>query len=202
MSHIEKNQCPNINKSDFETQRALVAITMDHLTNSNRLDTDLTAFTASTVGDSLEGGVLLEELTLLDDGDAPLSLGSAMPSSGSPSNVSSTSTSKANPVNNKLYESNYPTLGSQPPAKDIGKSKASGADENLAQKSWASHNFPGAPDTPAPPGWQPIPSSETGFLSTINTVNPLNGQISHFRLMDLKINPLDGQYHCPFLKCE
>lgn len=200
MSHIEKNQCPGINRADFETQRAMVAITMHNMSNSNKRDQDPISFATSTMGDSLGGGVRIDDLSLLDENETPDALGEPLPKFGSDSSESSTGTSKDHPARNKLYESNYPTLGSEPKGKNkSSKASTTGwTDDDRVSESWADHNFPDAAKTPAPAGWAPVPSSETGFLSTIN---PANGQIGHFRSMDLKRDSFTGHYHCPFLKC-
>lgn len=209
LSHIEKNQCPGINKEDFETHRAMVAIAMHNLSNSDKNDEDPLSFPTSTAGDSLGGGVRLDDLSLLDENETRDALGEALPTFGSHSSQSSASTSKDQPLRTELYESNYPTLGSEPKGKTkrseasttTKRSEASttGESEDVrVNESWVSHNFPDAPQTPAPPGWARAPSSETGFLSTIN---PANGQLGHFRIMDLKRDVVTGHYYCPFLKC-
>lgn len=200
MSHIEKNQCPGINRADFETQRAMVAITMHNMSNSNKRDEDPVSFATSTVGDSLGGGVRLDDLSLLDENEKPDALGEPLPTFGSGSSGSSTSTSKDHPVRGKLYESNYPVLGSEPKGKGMSsKASTTGEREDVSvNESWVNHNFPDAPKTPASPGWAPSSASEAGFLRTID---PANGKLGHFRIMDLNRDTLTGFYHCPFLRC-
>ncbi|MCJ1466960.1 hypothetical protein MMC07_005582 [Pseudocyphellaria aurata] len=200
LNHIEQNQCPGIDKTDFETQRAMMAIAMHNISNSENNDDDALSFPSSTAGDSQGGGVRLDGLSLLDENETRDALDEASPKLGSHSSQSSASTSKDTPFRSKLYESNYPTLGSEPKGK-TKRSEASTTSESESvrvNESWVNHNFPGAPQTPAPPGWTPIPSSENGLLSTIN---PANGQIGHFRVMDLKRDVVTGHYYCPFMKC-
>lgn len=200
MSHIEKNQCPGINTTDFETRRAMVAITFHNMSNIDKRDQDLVSFATSTAADSLGGGVRLEELSLLDGNETPDALGEPMPRFGSDSSGSSPANSKEHPFRNKLYESNFPKPGSEP--QGTGKksiASTSGWNEDTpVSESWVQHNFPNAAPTPAPPGWAAIPPSETGFLSTID---PANGHLGHFRIMDLRRDTLTGHYHCPFMKC-
>lgn len=199
MSHIEKSQCPGINKSDFETQRAMVAITMHNISNADDRDPDMMSFATSTAADSVGGGVRIEDLSLLDDTETPDALDEPLPRFGSPSSHSSNMTSKEHTARNTLYESNYPKPGSEPKGKGKGSNASTTGRKGDGSmiESWVEHNFPGAAQTPAPPGWAP-PSSENGFL---NTIDPATGQPGHFRVMDLKRDPLTGHYQCPFLKC-
>lgn len=197
MSHIEKSQCPGINKADFETQRALVAISMHNLSNADKRDQDLVSFASSTVADSVGGGVRIEGLSILDNTESPDALGEPLPVFDDDDSSTSTSHQKQ-PVRNKLYESNYPTLGSVPSVKGNRSNASTTGKNNDAKESWVDHNFPDAPATPAPSGWQAVPPSETGFS---NTINPMNGLTGHFRAMDLKRDDMTGKYMCPFLKC-
>lgn len=199
LSHIEKNQCPGINRAQFETHRAMVAIRMDNMSNANNRDENPVSFATSTVGDSLGGGVRLDDLSLLDENETPDDLGEPLPTFESGSSGSSTSASKDHPVRGKLYESNYPVLGSEPKGKRTNsKASTTGGREGISvNESWVNHNFPDAPKTPAPPGWVPS-ASESSFLRTIN---PSNGQLGQFSLLDLKRDSFSGFYHCPFLKC-
>ena len=199
LSHIENCHCPGINKSDFETQRAMVASTMHTSSNAGRREHDMLSFATSTVADSVGGGVRLDELSLLDDTEPPENLSEPPPRFGSPSNQLSTLTPKESIARNTLYEGNYPKLGTEPKGKGKGSTASTtGQKENESMaESWVQHNFPNARPTPAPRGWTPVPS-ESGFQ---NTIDPANGQPGHFRVMDLKRDPLTGNYRCPFDKC-
>ncbi|MCJ1423836.1 hypothetical protein MMC29_001721 [Sticta canariensis] len=198
MSHIEKSQCPGINQSDFETQRALVAISMHNHSNRDDRDQDLVSFVSSTVTDSVVGGVRIDGLSILDNTESPDALGEPLPSFEDDDSSSTSTSHQKHPVRNKLYESNYPTLGSVPSVKS-NYSNASTAGENKnAKESWVDHNFPDAPATPAPSGWQAVSPSKPGFLSTIN---PADGTHGHFRNMDLKRDHVTGFFMCPFIKC-
>lgn len=197
MSHIEKSQCPGINKADFETQRALVAISMHNLSNAEKRDEDLVSFPSSTVADSVGGGVRLDGLSILDNTENPDALGEPLPSFDDDSSSTSTSHQKY-PARNKLYESNYPTLGSVASVKSNRSNASTAGKKNDAKESWVDHNFPDAPATPAPSGWQPVPPSERGFLSTIN---PANGTLGHAQSLNLKRDDVTGHYLCPFFKC-
>lgn len=196
VQHIERNQCPHINRADFETQRALVAVNMHKI---SRMDADevLLSFAPSTAGDLSEGGVRLERDSLLDEAADDLNMN--MPGLAGVVSNSSSTTSGPSAVRSKAYENNYPVLGSEPKSKGKGKEKDGVNNENGSHgATWAQQYFPNAPKTPASAGWQPVHLSESGIVST---VDPLTGQTGHFRVMDLQRNSLDSSYHCPFDGC-
>ena len=197
LSHIEKSQCPGINKTDFDTQRALVAISMHNQSQMGNPDQDLVSFASSTVADSVGGGVRLDGLSILDNTDSPDALGEPLPSFDDDASSTSTSHQKR-PVRNKLYESNYPTLGSVPSVKSNRSNSSTAGKNNDAKESWVDHNFPDAPATPAPSGWQANPPSESGFLST---VNPVSGTSGRALSMDLRRDEITGLFKCPYLRC-
>jgi hypothetical protein len=201
VQHIERNQCPHINRADFETQRALVAVNMHKISNMDTDDAGLLSFAASTAGDqSVGGGVPVEAESLLDNEEAVENLNMNMPSLAKVLSSSSSAMSAATVAGNKAYDASYPALGSEPKPKGKGKEKAGAGKENVSQgATWAQQHFPDAPKTPAPADWQQVSSSETGIVST---VDPLTGQKGHFRIMDLKRNPLDSNFHCPFDQCK
>ena len=194
VQHIEKNQCPHINRADFETQRALVAVNMQKISNLDADEMGLLSFTASTVGDqSVGGGVPIEAESLLDNEEAVDDLNMNMPSLARVLSDSSSATSTASAACTKTYEKNFPVLGSEPKIKDKGE-------ENVSQGgTWAQRHFSNAPKTPASADWQQNSASDSSFVSTLN---PITGQKGHFRIMDLQRNPLDGTFHCPFEHCK
>lgn len=197
--HIERNQCPHINRADFETQRAMVAVNMHKMSNTEAEDVGLLSFAPSTTGDlSVGGGVPIEADSLLDNEETADELNMNMPGLARVLSNSSSTTSAASVARSKAYDNRYPVLGSEPKMKGKGKEKEGAQKENVSQRTWAQQHFPNAPMTPVPADWQQIPPSETGFVSTID---PLTGQIGHFRIMDLQPNPMDSNFHCPFDQC-
>lgn len=201
VQHIEKNQCPHINRADFETQRALVAVNMHKISNMDADEMGLLSFTTSTVGDqSVGGGVPIEVDSLLDNEEAVDDLNMNMPSLARVLSNSSSATSAASVARTKTYENSFPVLGAEPKLKGKGKEKDEVQKDNVSQGgTWAQQHFPNAPKTPASADWQQVPSSDSGFGSTID---PLTGQKGHFRIMDLQRNPLDSNFHCPFEQCK
>lgn len=201
VQHIEKNQCPHINRADFETQRALVAVNMHKISNMDPDDMGLFTLTASTAGDqSVGGGVPIEAESLLDNAEAADDLNMNMPGLARILWNSSSSTSTASAARTKQYQSNFPLLGAEPKLKGKGVEKDEAPKENVSQGgTWAQRHFPDAPKTPASADWNENPRSDSSFVSTLN---PITGQRGHFRIMDLMRNPLDGNYHCPFEQCK
>lgn len=198
VQHIEKNQCPHINRADFETQRALVAVNMHKISNMDADEMGLLSFTASTVGDqSVGGGVPIEAESLLDNED---DLNLDMPNLENILSNSSSTTSVASVTHIKAYENNFPVLGAEPKLNSKGKEKDGTPKESVSQGgTWAQRYFPNAPKTPASADWQQDPASDSSLVSTLN---PITGQKGHFRIMDLQRNPLDGNFHCPFEQCK
>lgn len=201
VQHIEKNQCPHINRADFETQRALVAVNMHKMSNMDADEMGLLSFTASTVGDqSVGGGVPIEADSLLDNDEAADDLNLNMPGLARVLSDSSSATSAASIARTKTYENNFPVLGAESKPKDKSKQKDESSKESLSQGgTWAQRHFPNAPKTPASADWQLDSASDPSLISTLN---PLTGQKGHFRIMDLQRNPLDGNFHCPFEQCK
>lgn len=163
-------------------------------------DEGLLSFTASTVGDqSVGGGVPISE-SLMDNEEPVDELNMNMPSLARVLSNSTSTTSAASVARTQTYENSFPVLGSEPKLKGKGKEKDEVGKENVSQRgTWAQQHFPNAPKTPAPADWQPVSSSESGFVSTLD---PLTGQKGHFRIMDLQRNPFDSNYHCPFDQCK
>lgn len=200
VQHIEKNQCPHINRADFETQRALVAVNMHKMSNMDAEEMGLLSFTASTVGDqSVGGGVPIELDSLLDNEEAADDLNLNMPGLARVLSDSSSATSGLSGARTRIYEDSFPTLGAEPKPKEKGKQKGEAPKDNVSQGgSWAQRYFPNAPKTPASADWRRDSASDPSLISTLN---PLTGQKGHFRIMDLQRNPMDGNYHCPFEQC-
>lgn len=200
LNHVEKSQCPGISCSDLETGRALVALGMHIASNTPEYDHDL-PMAPSTAGDSVGGGVRLEDLSLLDDMDVPESLRSVMPSLGSVSSSSSKSTSMARPVQNVLYNCNYPAIGNEPQGKKTPKyqrSIAGDTDTMSEHGSWVSHNFPDAAPTPAPAGWEPA-RSESSFATT---VDPISGHRIRKQQIIVPRDIVTGKFYCPWNNCK
>ena len=200
VQHIEKNQCPHINRADFETQRALVAVNMHKMSNMDVDEIGLLSFTASTIGDqSVGGGVPIEADSLLDNDETADDLNLNMPGLARVLSDSSSATSAASVARTKKYENNFPALDAAPKIEEKAKQKGEAPKENgLPGGTWAQRHFPNAPKTPASADWQQDSASDPSFVSTLN---PLTGQKGHFRIMDLQRNPLDGNFHCPFEQC-
>lgn len=200
VQHIEKNQCPHINRADFETQRALVAVNMHKMSNMDVDEMGLLSFTASTIGDqSVGGGVPIEADSLLDNDETADDLNLNMPGLARILSDSSSATSAASVARTKKYENNFPALGAAPKIEEKAKPKGEAPTENGSQGgTWAQRHFPNAPKTPASADWQQDSVSDPSLISTLN---PLTGQKGHFRIMDLQRNPLDGNFHCPFEQC-
>ena len=200
VQHIEKNQCPHINRADFETQRALVAVNMHKMSNMDAEEMGLLSFTASTVGDqSVGGGVPIELDSLLDNEEAADDLNLNMPGLARVLSDSSSATSALSGAHTRIYEDNFPSLGAEPKLKEKGKQRGEAPKDNVSQAgTWAQRHFPNAPKTPASTDWQRDSASDPSLISTLN---PLTGQKGHFRIMDLQRNPVDGNYHCPFEQC-
>lgn len=201
MNHIEKNQCPKIGPHDFETQRAMVANTMQKFTTENPDDLGLLALRISTNGESSIGGVPIAR-SILDNEETPDDLNMNIPSLTRVLSNSSSATSTASVIQIKGYNNNYPALGSDPKTKGKervkSRSNAASIEAEPIAETWAKQHFPDAPQTPAPAGWKPGPSSNPGF---VNTVDAATGKTGHFRLADLKQDPVDGFFHCPFPGC-
>ena len=218
LNHIEKNQCPVIHNQDLETQRAIVAISMEKISSMKSTTPTLSSFGdmgSSTGGSSVSGGVSVPA-SLIDITEDPEELSMNMPTltrilSNSSSAVSTTT------VRDQNYENGFPALEtpqSGPEAykgssKDFdaignhsnpnGKGSSSGQETPAENKSWAKAMFPNAAPTPAPEGWEPASGSDSGFIKTVSASDL---QYNHFRIMDFKSHSLDGLYHCPFPKCE
>lgn len=189
MSHIERSQCPVIHKAEFETQRAMVALTMEHLTKVGEPDLQMDpAMTDDDPLDALEGGVRLDEASDEDDDDDLLG-----------GSVSGASTASAPRAVGSTYADAFPTLGGQPKGKGIAGPEEWEDEENESPKNqpWANRLYPNAPKTPAPPGW----TSNTEFEYR-SSIDPMNGQRSHFRLADIKRDVHTGMFHCPMKSCE
>lgn len=171
---------------------------MHKISNMDDDEMGLLSFTSSTVGDqSVGGGVPISD-SLLDNEESVDALD--MPSLARVLSNSASATSAASVARTKTYENSFPVLGSEPKLKGKEKEKDEAGKENVSQEgTWAQQHFPNAPKTPAPADWQPVSSSESGFVST---VDPLTGQKGHFRIMDLQRNPFDSNYHCPFDQCK
>lgn len=188
MAHIERSQCPVIHKAEFETQRAMVALTMEHLTKVGDPDLQMEPMEPALTEDPLDGGgVRLDGNSIADDDDL---LGGS---------VSGASTVSAPRLVDSTYADAYPVLGGQPKGKGIAEP---GERENEGNKSsnnqpWANRFYPNAPRTPAPPGWK----SNTEFEYR-SSIDPMNGQRAHFRLADIKRDVYTGMFHCPMKSCE
>ncbi len=228
MSHIEKSQCPVIHKAEFETQRAMVALTMEHITrNGVKADAEIQVDQFDPLEPSLPnaklqgGGVSLAGLSLVDHDEA---LDGIFTDSSSP--VNRTYADKfpvlggepkgkgvVRPIRGqfsilgsepkekqavKPAVSQFPSLESKPKEKEVAKPITSHLGEEDQGHTWAKRIFLNATPTPPPPEWV-SPASEFEFRSAIN---PLNGQRSHFRLADIKRDPYTGMFHCPMNKCE
>lgn len=142
MAHIERSQCPVVHKAEFETQRAMVALTMEHLTKVGEPDLHVDP---TMTDDPLDGGgVRLDEASVEDDDDDLLG--------GSVSGASTVSVPRAGPT----YEDAFPALGGQPKGKGIAEPGEWENEENHTSKTqpWANRLYPNAPQTPAPPGWK------------------------------------------------
>lgn len=185
MAHIERSQCPVIHKAEFETQRAMVALTMEHLTKVGEPDLQMEP---ALTDDPLDGGgVRLDGDSIAEDDDL---LG------GSVSGVSTVSAPRAV---RSTYADAFPALGGQPKGKAIAEPGELENEESdsLKNQPWASRFYPNAPKTPAPPGW----TSNTEFEYR-SSIDPMNGQRSHFRLADIKRDVHTGMFHCPMKSCE
>lgn len=185
MAHIERSQCPIIHKAEFETQRAMVALTMEHLTKVGEPDLQMDP---AMTDDPLDGGVRLDEVSVEDDDDDLLG--------GSLSGDSAVSAPRAV---GSTYGDVFPALGGQPKGKRIVEPGERENEENESSKyqPWANRFYPNAPRTPAPPGW----TSNTEFEYR-SSIDPMNGQRSHFRLADIKRDVHTGMFHCPMKSCE
>lgn len=188
MAHIERSQCPVIHKAEFETQRAMVALTMEHLTKVG--EPDLHIDPANT-DDALEGGVRLDDASVEDDDDDLLG-----------GSVSGASTVSAPRTVGSSYADAFPALGGQSKGKAIAEpgeweDEENEEDESSKSQPWANRFYPNAPQTPAPPGW----TSNTEFEYR-SSIDPMNGQRSHFRLADIKRDFHTGMFHCPMKSCE
>lgn len=200
VQHIEKNQCPHINRADFETQRALVAVNMHKMSNMDVDEMGLLSFTASTVGDqSVGGGVPIELDSLMDNEEVADDLNLNMPGLARVLSDSSSATSAASVGRTQKYENHFPAIGAEPKLKGKERQKDEAPEEESHHgETWAQRHFPYAPKTPASADWQRDSSSNPSLISSLN---PLTGQKGHFRIMDLQRNPMDGNYHCPFEQC-
>lgn len=191
MAHIEKSQCPVIHKAEFETQRAMVALTMEHLTKVGEPDLQVepgqTDDSLDDGGVRLDGGsVRLDVRSVAEDEDL---LGGSL---------SGASTVSAPRAVGSTYADVFPTLGGQPKGKGIARPGELEKDENdSSQPSWANRFYPSAPRTPAPPGW----TSNTEFEYR-SAIDPMNGHRTHFRLADIKRDVYSGMFHCPMKSCE
>lgn len=186
MAHIERSQCPVIHKAEFETQRAMVALTMEHLTKVGEPDLQMDP---ALTDDTLDGGgVRLDGESVADDDDDLLG--------GSLSDASTVSAPRAV---GSTYADEFPALGGKSIGKGIAEPEELENEENGSSKnqSWASRFYPNAPKTPAPPGW----TSNTEFEYR-SSIDPMNGQRSHFRLADIKRDVHTGMFHCPMKSCE
>lgn len=184
MSHIERSQCPVIHKAEFETQRAMVALTMEHLTKVGEPDLQMEP---ALTDDPLDGGgVRLDGNSVTQDDDL---LGGS---------VSGASTVSAPRAVGSTYADAFPAIGSQPKGKTIAESEElENESDSLKNRSWANRLYPSAAKTPVPPGW--TSNSEFEYRSSID---PMNGQRSHFRLADIKRDVHTGMFHCPMKSCE
>lgn len=185
MAHIERSQCPVIHKAEFETQRAMVALTMEHLTKVG--EPDLQMEPALTDDPLDDGGVRLEVGSIAEDDDL---LGGS---------VSGASTVSAPRAVSSTYGDAFPALSGQSKGKGIAQPEELEKDENVSSNNppWANRFYPNAPKTPAPPGW----TSNTEFEYR-SSIDPMNGQRSHFRLADIKRDVYTGMFHCPMKSCE
>lgn len=184
MAHIERSQCPIIHKAEFETQRAMVALTMEHLTKVGEPDLQMEP---ALTDDSLDGGgVRLDSGSVAED---DLSGGSA----------SGASTPSAPRTVGSTYADAFPALGSQPKGKEIAKPGDLENEENEISNNQqhTSRCYPNASKTPAPPGW----TSNTEFEYR-SSIDPKNGQRSHFRLADIKRDVHTGMFQCPMKSCQ
>lgn len=204
MSHIENNKCPMIGVSDFQTQRAIVANNMHMISNEEKEELGLMSFRHSTVGESSVGGVAIAS-SILDDEEPAEDLNMNMPSLSRVLSNGSSATSTASVAQTKAYHNSYPALGSEPKSKAKSKMSStpgpmSAQEGGAVAETWAKHNFPNAPNTPVTADWKQDwkPESNSGY---INTTNAANGKHGHFRLADIKRDPVDGHYHCPFDGC-
>lgn len=185
MAHIERSQCPVIHRAEFETQRAMVALTMEHLTKVGEPDLQMDP---AIEEDPFEGGVRLDEASAEDDDDDLLG-----------GSVSDASTASAPRTVGSTYTEAFPALGGQPKGKGIAEPEEWENEEIESSKNqpWANRFYPNAPKTPAPPGW----TSNTEFEYR-SSIDPMNGQRSHFRLADIKRDVYTGMFHCPMKSCE
>ena len=207
VKHIEGSQCPVINKVDFETQRAMVAVNMHKMSNREQDEFGLLSFTTSTAGaSSADGGVPVGVDSLLDNEDMADEVNMNMPSLGRVLSNGSVATTTASIAHSKAYEQSYPALSTASSGNGKGKGKGKenekgnvANDQRSQHGTWAEQHFPDAPRTPAPADWQQVPSSDTGIISTIDASS---GRRGHFRVADIKRDPMDGNYHCPFANCK
>ena len=207
MMHLEKNACSanGFNNPTLQANRAMMEIHMENVTSLIREDTEAgePSLGMSAAGDTAGGGVILEPYDILnavDEDEDQSHLDSAHPTLAAEGADESDSDGESFPNENGApTESNapssvWPLLRKE---KKIGEDGITRKLESmrLGEQAWNKKLFPNAPKTPAT-GYVP-PS----HLDKREGVNPVSSHINNFPVLDLKIDPIDNLYHCPFPKC-
>ncbi len=207
MMHLENNGCKatGFNNPTLQQNRAMMEIHMEGVTQLIREDSEagMPSIGASAAGDTTGGGVLLDEpYDILNEEEDQSQLDSvhptlaAKPAQDESDSDESYTTEIGAPSESNAASSVWPL---------IPKEKKSKPKEDLTNKFekltvgaqlWNKKLFPNAPRTPAS-GYLPPTHQQNQ-----DSINPVSGERNNFPVLDLKPDPIDNLYHCPFPKCQ
>ncbi len=211
MMHLETNSCTanGFNNPTLQQNRAMMEIHMDGVTQLMREDSEagVPSLGASAAGDTAGGGVLLDEpYDILNEEEDQSQLDSVHPTLAIPNALNESDSDAASfttetvgggaPSESNAPSSCWPLLTQEKRIKAQELVTKKLGKMTVEEQPWNKKLFPNALSTPA-----------NNYLAKMHqekqkTINPVSGELNNFQILDLKTDPIDNLYHCPFPKCE